>query len=174
MILPRAEPDLRPLPLHRLSIAAGIILLGAVYLATLRQGQQWGDDFAMYILQARNVAAGQWSAPTGYIYNPHAPKVGPAAYPPVFPLMLAPLYRIWGLNLTPMKVEVTLCLLAALYLVFEFGAHLMPFAWAAGATAAVGLSPYFAAFKENVVSDLPFFGISEVAGRGPAPPLLFW
>jgi hypothetical protein len=110
----------------------------------------------MYIIQARNIAEGHWFGPTGYIYNPHLPKIGPPAYPPVFPLLLAPVYEVWGLNLTPMKVEVVLFFLAALYLIFEFTVRQAPFPWAAGIVAAMGLSPYFWAAKESVVSDLPF------------------
>src|ERR1017187_1672505 len=145
-----------PLTSQRLAIAAGIALLGVAYLVTLRQGQLWGDDFAMNILQARNIASGHWLAPTGYIYNPHLPEFGPPAYPPFFPLMLAPVYRVWGLNLTPMKVEVILFFLAALSLVFEFVAARAPFRYAAGVVAGVGLSPYFWRFKEHIVPDLPF------------------
>src|SRR2546430_1779658 len=151
------------LPRQRLVVALLIAVLGVCYLATLRSGEPWGDDFAMYILQARNIASGHWSAPTGYIYNPHLPKVGPRAYPPLFPLMLAPLYRIWGLNLTPMKVEVVLFFLAALYLVFEFSRRQLPFPHAAGIVAVLGLSPYFWEFKESVVSDWPFLFFAMLA-----------
>jgi len=150
-------------PRHRLIMALVVAVLGVFYLATLRRGQPWGDDFAMYILQARNIASGAWSAPTGYIYNPHLPKLGPPAYPPVFPLMLAPLYRIWGLNLTPMKAEVVLFFLAALYLVFEFAGRQAPFPYAAGIVAVLGCSPFFWEFKDSIVSDLPFLFFSMLA-----------
>jgi hypothetical protein len=148
---------------QRLIIALLVALLGVFYLATLRRGHPWGDDFAMYILQARNYASGAWSAPTGYIYNPHLPKIGPPSYPPVFPLMLAPLYRTWGLSLTPMKVEVVLFFLAALYLVFEFTGRQAPFPYAAGIVVVLGFSPYFWDIKESILSDLPFLFFSMLA-----------
>jgi len=140
---------------QRSAVAAFLVLAGVFYLATLRPGQGWGDDFAMYILQARNIASGHWNAPTGYIYNPHVVK-GPPAYPPLFPVLLAPLYRIWGLNLTPMKIEVVLLFFAALFLVFEFCSRQVGFRYAAAIVAVLALSPYFWGFKENIVSDLPF------------------
>ena len=139
-----------------------ISLIGVFYLTTLRPGQPWGDDFAMYILQARNIASGNWTAPTGYIYNPGVPRVGPPAYPPLFPLALSPLYRMWGLNLMPMKVEVVLFFLAALYLMFEFLSRQEPFPYAMGIVAALGVSPYFWEFKESILSDLPFFFFSSL------------
>ena len=137
-----------------------IASLGVFYLATLRQGEAWGDDFAMYVMQARNIASGDWSPPSGYVYNPHLPRVGPPAYPPLFPLTLSPLYRIWGLNFTPMKIEVILFFLAGLYAAFEFLARRTAFPYAAGIVMLLGLSPYFWDFKETVVSDLPFFFFS--------------
>jgi hypothetical protein len=158
-----SQPEYPLHPRQRLMVAVLVAVLGVFYLATLRAGQPWGDDFAMYILQARNFASGAWSAPTGYIYNPHLPKIGPPAYPPVFPLMLAPLYRIWGLNLTPMKVEVVLFFLAALYLVFEFAGRQAPFPYAAGIVAVLGFSPYFWEIKDGIVSDLPFLFFSMLA-----------
>ena len=149
-------PTYQPLPRQRVAIVLLIALLGVFYFATLRPGHVWGDDFAMYILQARNIASGHWTAPTGYIYNPQV-ALSPAEYPPLFPLMLSPLYRIWGLNLTPMKVEVILFFLAGLYLMFEFHSRHLPFPYAAGIVLALGLSPYFWQIKEDVMSDLPFF-----------------
>jgi hypothetical protein len=154
-----AAPLYSPLR-QRLAVILFIALLGVFYFCTLRQGQPWGDDFAMYILQARNIASGDWTPPAGYIYNAHTARVGPPAYPPLFPLMLAPSYRIWGLNLTPMKVEVDLCFLAGLYLMFQFLSRYVPFPVAIGIVVLIGLSPYFWEIKESVVSDLPFFFFS--------------
>ena len=155
-----AFPLYRPLARERIAIIVFIAFLGAFYFSTLREGQLWGDDFAMYIMQARNISQGDWSAPSGYVYNPHFPHVGPPAYPPLFPLMLSPLYKIWGLNLTPMKIEVVLFFLAGLYLTFEFLSRQAPFLYAGAIVVLLGLSPYFWEFKESVVSDLPFFFFS--------------
>lgn len=145
---------------QRIAVLLFIALLGVFYFSTLRDGEPWGDDFAMYIMQARNISLGDWSAPSGYVHNPHLPRVGPPAYPPLYPLLLSPLYKIWGLNLTPMKIEVVLFFLAGLYLVFEFLSRQAPFFYAAGIVVLLGLSPYFWEIKESVVSDLPFFFFS--------------
>jgi hypothetical protein len=158
----KAEPQYSPNPRQRLLIATAIALLGVAYLLTLRPGQGWGDDFAMYLLQARNLAAGQWSPPAEPIYNPHV-AFSPEAYPPVFPLMLAPLYRIWGFNLLPMKVEVVVCFLVGLYFWFECLSRQLPFRYAACAILALALSPYLWQFKDSVLSDLPFLMLCALA-----------
>ena len=69
-------------------------LIGLFYLATIRPGHAWGDDFAQYIHHARNLATGVPYAATGYIYNPYNPTIGPRTYPPGFPLLLAPVVKL--------------------------------------------------------------------------------
>jgi len=64
-----------------------IAVVAAVHVAVLRSGHDWGDDFAMYCLHARNLAEGRAYAATGYIYNPSYPQVGPPTYPPIAPLL---------------------------------------------------------------------------------------
>src|SRR6266851_6468514 len=68
------------------AMAALTVAIAALQLVTIRQGHDWGDDFAMYIAHARNLANGAPYAATGYIANPHN-ALGPAAYPPVFPVL---------------------------------------------------------------------------------------
>jgi hypothetical protein len=95
-------------PTHRwlaLAPLVALAIVGATFLLTLRPGQDWriGDDFAQYILHARNIAEGRAYASTGYIYNPDLAVIGPPAYPPVLPLVLAPLWAWFGLDLQAMK-----------------------------------------------------------------------
>jgi hypothetical protein len=142
--------------LARLFFGCFLVLLGAFYLTHLREGHVWGDDFAMYIAQAKNIALGHPLADTGYIFNPHRPVLGPSAYPPVFPLLLSPVYRIWGLNLAIMKTEIVLIFLLALFLAFELISVSLTHAYSAVLVAILGCSPYFYEIKDNVTSDLPF------------------
>ena len=79
----------RRLELVGFLLAFGIIVL--VYLSTIYPDQGWGDDFAQYISQAANISKGISMAQTGYIYSRYTPSLGPVAYPPGFPLMLAPI-----------------------------------------------------------------------------------
>ncbi len=97
-----------------------ILLVFLFYLLTIRAGQPWPDDFAMYIGEAKNLTEHTPLSATGYIYNPHNPGVGPRLYPPVFPVLLVPAYVIGGLNnLTPMKVEIVLFFTALLIVLWR-------------------------------------------------------
>jgi len=122
----------------------------------VREGHLWGDDFAMYIHHAQNIVEGRPYADTGYIYNPAIPVYGPRMYPPVFPLLLAPLYRIFGLSLLPMKLEQVLFITLTLVLVFELWHRHLGTRYCLALVAILGFSPALWWAKENILSDLPF------------------
>jgi hypothetical protein len=85
------------------------------YLVNLKGGHNWGGDFSMYIMNARNIVRGAPYAQTGYVYNPDLPNYGPKAYPPIFPLMLAPFIAIWGVNLKVLKLVGVICFAIELF-----------------------------------------------------------
>lgn len=136
---------------------AVIALVFLFYALTIRAGQRWGDDFAMYIHEAKNLAQHAPLNNTGYIYNPYRPVVGPKLYPPVFPALLVPAYLIGGLNnLTPLKLEMVLFFIGLLIVLWrELGAELSPYQRAA-MLAIIGFNPLFWDVKETVISDIPF------------------
>lgn len=122
----------------------------------MREGHVWGDDFAMYIAHARNIVEGRPYADTGYIFNPAIPIYAPTHYPPVFPILLAPLYKVFGLNLMPMKVEQVGFLLLALLAIFTtFKRELNP-SYSVALIAILGFSPVFWSAKDGVLSDVLF------------------
>src|SRR5437773_12180759 len=137
------------------------VLVGMFYLVTIREGHGWDDDFSMYILHARNIANGQAYAETGYVYNPHNPVVGPRTYPPGFPLLLAPVVKLFGVDLWALKVVVVGFFVASLLMIVRvFRSGLAP-AYLAALVLVVGLNPFFWEFKDYIVSDIPFlfFGL---------------
>jgi len=132
-----------------------ILVIGGFYLLTIRQGHNWGDDFSMYIQHARNIVAGAQYNATGYIYLP--PYIGPDSYPPVYPLMLAPVVWLFGESLTAMKVELVLLFMLALFLLVKDVKDVLPANWQLALVALVGLNPYFWTQKDYVRSEIPFF-----------------
>src|SRR6266508_2245641 len=132
------------------------VLIGAFHLVTLREGHDWGDDFSMYIHHAENLANGLPYAETGYVYNPHNPSVGPRVHPPGFPVLLAPIVKVFGLDLRPMKALVVACFVGSLVVLFGlFRQELSP-AYAVTLVVVTGLNPFFWEFKDHVLSDVPF------------------
>lgn len=141
---------------HSKALVVLLSVIGVFYLSTLRDGHVWGDDFAMYVGHARNIVESRPYADTGYIFNPGIPIYAPTHYPPVFPLLLAPLYKIFGLNLIPMKVEQVAFLLSALVAVFTLWKAELPSSYLLSLIAILGFSPVFWASKDGVLSDVLF------------------
>ena len=139
-----------------LVVLAIIAVIGVFYLSTIREGHAWGGDFSMYIHHAKNIAEGIDYKDTGYIYNPFYPSLGPKTYPPIFPLLLSPIYKCFGLNLTAMKIEIILIFLVSLFMVFWTFRNELHFQYLVAMIAVIGFNPYFWYFKDNVLSDIPF------------------
>ncbi|MEW6181451.1 MAG: glycosyltransferase family 39 protein [Chloroflexota bacterium] len=129
--------------------------ISVFYLLTLRSGHPWGDDFAQYIAHARNLAQGQPYTAIGILHNP-AVVLGPTAYPPLFPLLLAPFYAVFGLNLTAFKVVETACALSALWLFDVWLRERFQAPLRALAVLLAGLHPWFWNYKDQILSDMPF------------------
>jgi 4-amino-4-deoxy-L-arabinose transferase-like glycosyltransferase len=132
-----------------------LITITVFHAATVRQGHIWGDDFAMYIHHAQNIVEGRPYAQTGYLFSPTSP-VSPRMYPPVFPLLLAPVVRFSGLNLIPMKLEQVIFFLLALAAVCFYWQRDLGREYTLALVAILGFSPHFWAAKDNVLWDLPF------------------
>ena len=132
------------------------LLIGMFYLATFRNGHDWADDFSLYIRHAQNIARGEPYVQTGYIYNPQNPDIGPRVYPPGFPLLLAPVVRIFGLDLAPMKILVLAFFVGSLLVMTRLFRTVLPPAYVAVLVLVVGVNPFFWEFKDHVLSDMPF------------------
>src|SRR2546428_939974 len=136
--------------------AADVILVAAcvLQLLTIRDGQPWGDDFAQYITHARNLVELRPYGDIGVL--PGGEVLGPREYPPVFPMMLAPVYYFFGPSLPALKVVGIVSLMLALLIfrrLFEttlVGGYLV--AWAL----LVGFHPYLYEFASMVLSDQAF------------------
>jgi 4-amino-4-deoxy-L-arabinose transferase-like glycosyltransferase len=133
-----------------------IALVGVFHLVTIREGEDWGDDFSMYIHHAENIAHGIPYAETGYIYNPLNPSVGPRIYPPGFPLLLSPVVKLFGRDLRMMKVELVFFFVGSLVLVFVLFRSMLPTGYLLALVLVMGLNPFFGSFKDHILSDLPF------------------
>lgn len=155
------------LSIHRLSPVLLYLLVGLIaifYLLNLRGGHDWGDDFSLYILHAQNLVSGIDYANTGYLYNPEQPDYSPQAYPPVFPLMLAPLVVVFGTQLAGLKLVGLACFIAFLSLLARLVAESdLPAAAKVLLVTALGLHPLFWSMTDRILSDLPFLLVCTLA-----------
>jgi 4-amino-4-deoxy-L-arabinose transferase-like glycosyltransferase len=136
-------------------LALLILAIASFYFVTIREGHSWGDDFAMYVMQAHNIADATPFSSTGFIYNPRNP-LGPVAYPPVFPILLAPVYKVFGLNFVFMKATVIAFFVGALVMLCLLFKDELSAPQLFSLVAVLGFNPFFWDFKDNVLSDFPF------------------
>jgi 4-amino-4-deoxy-L-arabinose transferase-like glycosyltransferase len=132
------------------------LLLVPVFFINNRDSHDWGGDFAMYIMQAGNIVKGLPQAETPYIYNPGNPVLGPPAYPIGFPLLLSPVYAIFGNSVAAFTYWIT-------FFLFAFG--LVTAAWLRkyfGDLVAIFLvliivyNPWTLNMKLEIMSEFPF------------------
>ena len=136
-----------------------IITIGIFYAATLREGHDWGGDFSQYILHARNIAEGRPYLDIGYIVNIFS-FVAPDKYPPVFPILLAPVYLFYGLDLIALKLVVVASFCMSLLFIHKsFRVNLSRSATSL-LLLVVGFNPVFWSFKDYVLSDFTFMMFS--------------
>ena len=137
-------------------VALLLVVVGVFQLATLREGVKLsGGDPALYIRHAKNLVEGRPYADTGYLQNPRY-ALHPQAYPPGYPLLLAPVYAAFGLNYTAMKAELVLFFVATLAVMAFLFRHALPFPYLVALLAAVGFNPYLCDWKNAVMADFPF------------------
>lgn len=142
------------------------VIIATVALAfhafTLRTGQTWDGDYALYIMQARNVASGDPAADTHYIFNPEN-AIHPELYPPGLPILLAPVYALAGVDFEAMK-WVGLLAWAGFVLVFaRIAREYLPPRLALAGVGLIALHPYVWEIKDTIYAELPFLLFLYVA-----------
>lgn len=133
-----------------------VAVIAVFYMATMREGHTWGDDFALYVLHAKSIVEGRAYSDTLYVHNPLYPDIGPEAYPPVTAIVLAPVYKWLGFNVTAMKLIICLFFLGALWVLFWIYRRDLPWPYAAALVSLIGLNPYLWDFKDEIMSDFVF------------------
>ncbi|MEW5930752.1 MAG: glycosyltransferase family 39 protein, partial [Gemmatimonadota bacterium] len=134
------------------------LLLGLVHLAMLGDGPgpTYGDDWALYLLHARSLVEGRPYADTGFLPSPLNPWFSPQRYPPGFPLLLAPVYAVAGLDFRALKGVVVLGLAGTLLLLAHLARRELPGPAAPAVVLLAGLHPFVWTFRDDLLPDLPF------------------
>ncbi len=143
--------------LHRYGFLMLMILLFLPLLfLNVTDSHDWGGDFAMYIMEARNILNGDPVSETNYIYNPDNPVLGPPSYPVGFPLLLVPVMAIFGQDIhvliTFMSFFLIVFLIVSLWFFRNYFSNLIIFFL----IILMAYNPWMIMFKMEVMSDIPF------------------
>jgi 4-amino-4-deoxy-L-arabinose transferase-like glycosyltransferase len=133
---------------------ATILFLPLLFIGT-RTSHDWGDDFAQYIHQAKNIVNGTPQSETGYIYN-QLNYIGPQAYPIGFPLLLAPVYAVAGNSIVAFTTYISVIYILVGLLMVVFYRKYFPSITALLLAFVFLYHPQMILFKGEVLSDIPF------------------
>jgi hypothetical protein len=137
------------------------LLLGAIYFGTVRDGHDWGGDFSIYLLQARNFAEHRAFDQNSYVPTVESMRDHPAVYPPLPSLILAPVYATFGLNYRAFKYTLIGFLWFSLPLYYALACRRGLQSLAAAAIILIfGLSGPVLLVKETVGSDSVFLFVA--------------
>jgi hypothetical protein len=152
----------RPLKNRRWLESGVIAALGIAYIITLSGGHGFAnDDFAAYVQHAANLVEGRPYGFSNYIQNPGVLWLTPPnGYPPVFPLLLAPVYRISGLNLRALKLVTAFSFVAFLAIFAELIRPMLSTPMTVCALLLLALNPVFWEFRNDLVSEFPYLMFS--------------
>lgn len=150
---PRSRRD--PLVL----IALGIV---ATWMARSFQevGHGWGDDFALYVNQARGLSDGTlWGVVADNRFglaNSAWDYYSPIVYPWLFPLLLMPFVAVGGIDYSLLKWVPTLSFTVAVLCVLVIARRRLNRPATVLVTALVALNPWYLSATDAVLSDLVF------------------
>src|SRR5208283_2771929 len=108
--------------------AAFGVFLFAYVAAQLTPGvHAQGTDWAMYVTHARNIVKGLPYTQSGYVFQPESTtEVGANSYPSGYPLLLAPFYAIFGLNIKIFKLLDLAFLVLSLWPAYLYARRTLP------------------------------------------------
>jgi hypothetical protein len=143
-----------------LSILTLIVLVsGAISFCLLTRGHSWLDDFAAYIMQAKSIldgTMGEFVRRNAFTVSASSYPPGPAAYPWGFPLLLAPVYAVFGLNALVFKLVNILFYALFLIVLFALARTRLTDVESLLLTAALAFNPALLLAHDQIISDIPF------------------
>ena len=97
-----------------------VLILSPLLMINIRNSHDWGDDFAGYIMEARNIAEGKPFYETKMVPQDYMPSYAPQYYSYGFPLLLSPVIKVFGVNFKALDMYMSLWLVLWGVLVFYY------------------------------------------------------
>lgn len=152
---------------YAIALILGLLAL-IICVFKMNESFRMVDDSAAYISQAIAIAQGT----TGKFIADSALMIGkydleymtPTTYPWGFPLILSPIYKIFGFNIFAFKSVGIVCYAIFVGIFYLFCVRRLTKTYAIFATLLFALNPYMTNFAANeIYSDIPFLLVSFVA-----------
>ncbi|MEI8238300.1 MAG: hypothetical protein WCI22_02675, partial [Actinomycetota bacterium] len=130
-------------------------------------GHAWGDDFSLYLRQAKGIVEGNASQVVGdnhfTVTTSGRPLFSPLIYPWGFPMMLSVFYKAFGMNYLQLKMGMVIIFCGYLWF-FHLVLRRRMNQWVALATAtAMATSLAYLRHTDYLLSELPYMFAAAVA-----------
>lgn len=132
----------------------------ALYALAARDGHNWKGDFSQYIMHAQNLIQGKAYTNLGVL---SIDGVAHAGTPPGYPLTIAPLLALFGLNFIVLKVQMAFIFGFGLWIYWRHVQNEMPSQWVLGTLAFLAFTPWILKFSNNLLTDIPYCTTSLLA-----------
>ena len=130
------------------------LLLPHLFL-NIRHTQDWGDDFAMYLIEAKNIAEHKPVGETRHVSNPRV-MLGPVHYPVGYPLLISPLVKN-GIDYYKLNLLQSVFLIITLVFGFVFLRNYFSRTASILMIMILAYNPSLMGFKIEVLSDIAFW-----------------
>jgi hypothetical protein len=133
-----------------------VLLLSPLLFINIRSSHDWGDDFAGYITEAKNIAEGRPFYESKMLPQDYMPSYAPQYYSYGFPLLIAPIIKVFGIKFKILDLYISIwCVLWALTIFYYLRSRFSFFSSAAFVFIFF-INPFFFKFKTEIISDIPF------------------
>jgi hypothetical protein len=144
--------------LHALALGAVVALSGVLAVLLHRNGHTQGDDFALYLRQARSIFDGDIGAVVAdnrfAVLNSDA-AFSPIAYPWVWPLLLSPFVFLWDYDYDRLKLVEVAVFMVWLVLLHGIVRRRIGRLAALAVVAVIGTAPIYLAHTDQLLSEFP-------------------
>jgi hypothetical protein len=135
------------------------VLVAVLSVVNHRAGHDWGDDFALFINQARGLAegsVGEVAADTRFMLEESGSQFSPSLVPWGFPILLAPVVALWGMDFAMLKLVGVASLLGFMWFYSELTRRRVGRAGSLVLMTLFGVSASYFGWTDTVLSDLPY------------------
>ncbi|CAN5518574.1 hypothetical protein BH24ACT5_BH24ACT5_26900 [soil metagenome] len=140
-----------------IALALVVVAAGVVAVNVHRSGHTQGDDFALYLRQAKSLFEGSMSRVIidNRLLADNSTGVTPGMYPWGFPLLLSPFVRVWGLDFDRLKLIEVACLCTWLVLLHGIVRRRTGRIVALALTIAFASAPAYLLHTDQLLSEFP-------------------
>ena len=151
---------------HHIVLATILITSSILNLCIITEGHNWGDDFAVYLMQAESLVNGKINdviANNKFTIENSSFPIGPVVYTWGYPIILSLPLQLFGANILAMKLMNIIFYQCSLIILYAMFRRRLPLNMIHLLIAILAFHPYFLVSNNAVGSDIPFLFFCLIA-----------